>query len=63
VLSGSASYIALPAIQRVAIPEASPSLPLAAALGLTFPYNVSIGIPLYIAVAKMIVASAPVSGN
>ena len=63
VLSGSASYIALPAIQRVAIPEASPSLPLAAALGLTFPYNVSIGIPLYIAVAKMIVASAPVAGG
>jgi len=63
VLSGSASYIAVPAIQRIAIPEASPALPLAASLGLTFPYNVSIGIPLYIAVAKMIMASAPVAGG
>lgn len=56
VLSGSASYIAMPAIQRLAIPEASPSLPLAAALGLTFPYNVTIGIPLYLAVARMIMS-------
>jgi uncharacterized protein len=51
VLCGAASYIAVPAVQRLAIPEASPTLPLAASLGLTFSYNVTIGIPLYIEIA------------
>lgn len=55
VLCGAASYIAVPAIQRLAIPEASPSLPLAASLGLTFSYNVTIGIPLYIEVVHLLV--------
>lgn len=54
VLCGAASYIAVPAVQRLAIPEASPTLPLAASLGLTFSYNVTIGIPLYIEVARMV---------
>ena len=54
VLCGAASYIAVPAIQRLAIPEASPSLPLAASLGLTFAYNVTIGIPLYIEIARLV---------
>lgn len=54
VLCGAASYIAVPAIQRLAIPEASPSLPLAASLGLTFSYNVTIGIPLYIELAHLV---------
>jgi len=54
VLCGAASYIAVPAVQRLAIPEASPTLPLAASLGLTFSYNVTIGIPLYIELAKVI---------
>jgi hypothetical protein len=45
VLCAAASYIAVPAIQRLAIPEASPTLPRAASLGLTFSYNVTIGIP------------------
>lgn len=54
VLCGAASYIAVPAIQRLAIPEASPSLPLAASLGLTFAYNVTIGIPLYIEIAHLV---------
>lgn len=54
VLSGAASYIAVPAIQRLAIPEASPSLPLAASLGLTFSYNVTIGIPLYIEISHLV---------
>jgi uncharacterized protein len=53
VLCASASYIALPALQRLAIPEASPTLPLAASLGLTFSYNVTIGIPLYIEIAHL----------
>lgn len=53
-LCGAASYIAVPAVQRLAIPEASPTLPLAASLGLTFSYNVTIGIPVYIEIAKVI---------
>lgn len=60
VLCGSASYIAVPAIQRLAIPEASPTLGLAASLGLTFSYNVTIGIPLYIMIATGIRAMWPV---
>lgn len=55
VLCGAASYIAVPAVQRLAIPEASPTLPLAASLGLTFSYNVTIGIPLYIEIAKLVI--------
>ena len=54
VLCGAASYIAVPAVQRLAIPEASPTLPLAASLGLTFSYNVTVGIPLYIEIAKIV---------
>lgn len=61
VLCGAASYIAVPAVQRLAIPEASPSLPLAASLGLTFSYNVTIGIPLYIEVARIIGQYGPAS--
>lgn len=60
VLCGSASYIAVPAIQRLAIPEASPTLGLAASLGLTFSYNVTIGIPLYIMIATVISTAIPV---
>lgn len=46
-LAASASYIAAPAAMRIAVPEANPSLSLAAALGVTFPFNVIFGIPLY----------------
>ena len=60
VLCGSASYIAVPAIQRLAIPEASPTLGLAASLGLTFSYNVTIGIPLYIMIATVVSTTMPV---
>ncbi len=52
VLCSAASYIAVPAVQRLAIPEASPTLPLAASLGLTFSFNVTIGIPMYIEIAR-----------
>lgn len=58
VLCGAASYIAVPAVQRLAIPEASPTLPLAASLGLTFSYNVTIGIPVYIMIAKLLLGQA-----
>ncbi len=54
VLCAAASYIAVPAVQRLAIPEASPTLPLAASLGLTFSWNVTIGIPIYIELADAI---------
>lgn len=63
VLCGAASYIAVPAVQRMAIPEASPTLPLAASLGCTFSYNVTIGIPVYIEIAKLIMKSYPVAGT
>jgi hypothetical protein len=58
VLCGAASYIAVPAVQRLAIPEASPTLPLAASLGLTFSYNVTIGIPVYLEIAKLLAGPA-----
>jgi len=54
VLCGAASYITVPAVQRLAIPEASPTLPLAASLGLTFSYTVTIGIPLYIEISRVV---------
>jgi uncharacterized protein len=61
VLCGAASYIAVPAVQRLAIPEASPTLPLAASLGLTFSYNVTIGIPLYIEIVRVVGHWFPIS--
>ena len=51
VLAGSASYIAAPAAIRIAVPEANPSLPLTASLGVTFPFNIFIGIPTYYLIA------------
>jgi len=51
VLSASASYIAVPAVVRQAIPEAQPSLYFGMSLGLTFPFNILVGIPLYVSVA------------
>jgi hypothetical protein len=60
VLCGSSSYIAVPAVQRLAIPEASPTLPLAASLGLTFSYNVTIGIPVYIEISRALIKVFPV---
>ncbi len=52
VLAGSASYIAAPAAMRIAVPEASPTLSLTASLGVTFPFNVFAGIPIYHAMAR-----------
>lgn len=46
-LAASASYIAVPAAMRISVPEANPALSLAASLGITFPFNVVFGIPLY----------------
>lgn len=50
-MSASASYIAAPPAVRMTIPEANPTLSLTAALAITFPFNVVIGIPLYYQVA------------
>ncbi len=51
-LAASASYIAVPAAMRLAVPEANPALSLTVALGVTFPFNVLIGIPLYLRVSQ-----------
>lgn len=55
VLSASASYIAVPAAMRVALPEANPSVYLTLSLGVTFPFNLVIGIPLYLALASAVI--------
>lgn len=52
VLAASASYIAAPAAVRVALPDANPGLYLTAALGITFPFNLAVGIPLCHAAAQ-----------
>lgn len=51
-LAASASYIAVPAAMRVAVPQANPSIYLTLSLAITFPFNLTIGIPLYLAVAQ-----------
>jgi hypothetical protein len=54
VLCASASYIAAPAAVAVALPEAKASLALVSSIGVTFPFNLIIGIPLYLQIARMI---------
>lgn len=51
-LAGSASYIAAPAAVRIALPKASPGLYVTTSLGVTFPFNLTLGIPYYIALAE-----------
>jgi hypothetical protein len=48
VLCASASYIAVPAAMRLTVPEANPSLYVSTALAVTFPFNIIVGIPLYL---------------
>jgi len=55
-LAASASYIAVPAAMRLALPQANPSLSLTASLGITFPFNILIGIPLYLLLAEQLIA-------
>jgi hypothetical protein len=52
VLCASASYIAVPAAMRMTVPEANPSLYISTALGVTFPFNIIVGIPLYMAMVN-----------
>ncbi|MCX8076686.1 MAG: sodium-dependent bicarbonate transport family permease [Aquificaceae bacterium] len=47
ILCASASYIAVPAAMRLSVPEANPSLYVTMSLAITFPFNISVGIPLY----------------
>lgn len=54
VLAASASYIAVPAAMRISVPEANPTLSLTASLGITFPFNVLVGLPLYWRLAEFI---------
>ena len=56
VLAASASYIAVPAALRFAIPEARPALYIGLSLGVTFPFNILLGIPLYASVARSVLA-------
>jgi uncharacterized protein len=55
-LCASASYIAVPAALRLALPRANPSLSLSLSLGVTFPFNVVLGVPLYLDLAGRLVA-------
>lgn len=55
VLAASASYIAVPPAMRMAIPEANPSIYLTLTLGVTFPFNVIFGIPLYFSFANFLI--------
>lgn len=53
-LTASASYIAVPAAMRLAMPKATPSIYLTLSLGVTFPFNVTIGIPIYIMLGRLV---------
>lgn len=55
VLAASASYIAVPAVLRQAMPEVNPALYMGMSLGLTFPLNIIFGIPLYTYIAKLFI--------
>lgn len=53
-LAASASYIAVPAAMRLALPEAKPAIYLTLSLGVTFPFNLSLGIPLYLLLGQRV---------
>ena len=55
VLCASASYIAVPAAMRIAIPEANPGIYVPVALGITFPFNIMAGLPLYYWVLESVI--------
>lgn len=52
ILAASASYIAVPAAMRLAAPKANPSLYLPMALAITFPFNITLGMPIYLCIVK-----------
>lgn len=53
ILAGSASYIAVPAAMRIAAPKANPSLYLPMALAITFPFNITLGMPIYLWIVQV----------
>ncbi|WP_376873646.1 sodium-dependent bicarbonate transport family permease [Albirhodobacter sp. R86504] len=53
VLGASASYIAVPAAMRIALPKATPGIYLTLALGVTFPFNITVGLPVYLWLAGL----------
>jgi hypothetical protein len=55
VLSASASYIAAPAAVGIALPEANPSLSITSSLGITFPFNLTVGIPIFYTFAQALI--------
>jgi uncharacterized protein len=59
VLAASASYIAAPAAMRLSLPDANPTLYLTAALAITFPFNITLGLPLYYAMARWLYGVQP----
>ncbi len=54
VLAASASYIAAPAAIRISLPEANPTLYLTSSLAVTFPFNITLGIPIYLEIARVL---------
>lgn len=56
-LAASASYIAVPAAMRVAMPDVNPAIYASLSLGVTFPFNLIVGIPAYIAIAQSVLAA------
>jgi hypothetical protein len=59
VLAASASYIAAPAAMRLSLPEANPTLYLTSSLAITFPFNITIGLPIYFELARRICTTTP----
>lgn len=59
VLAASASYIAAPAAVRLSLPDASPTLYLTSVLAITFPFNITIGLPMYYEFAKWLFGGSP----
>jgi uncharacterized protein len=53
-LAASASYIAAPTAMRIAVPEANAALSITAALAITFPFNLMLGIPMYLSLARLL---------
>ncbi|MEF9995036.1 MAG: sodium-dependent bicarbonate transport family permease [Burkholderiaceae bacterium] len=53
-LAACASYIAAPTAMRIALPAANPALSIGVALGITFPFNITLGIPLYLSLARVV---------
>ncbi len=56
-LAASASYIAVPAAMRVAVPQANPSIYLTLSLAVTFPFNLVLGLPIYLTVAQTVIGN------